>query len=335
MLSIAFAFCVATGLFLAFEKTRWIGIVGVFVLLAVNPYLFGVVLLGMGVLYWLLLQLKNRLGSNVARLPSEDSARKQRNTVLLLVTLGAGGLIAAQTVPPISPGFDLASLLPQARSTPSEEVIVLRTPGGLLEVSRIHATEIIDARITHTILGVNIGETVPRIRVPAVFRYHVELASEWTVHRNGDVFTVIVPPIRPSLPVAIDLGAIERDVAGTWVLLPFTSRAALSDLERTVTEKLAEKARSRDYLDRQRQEARETVREFARKWIIEQTRWPSSGIQEIRVMFADEPAVSIAALHPPRHQEDWSILRQLRVSLARTFRRATESAYSYNATFGR
>jgi hypothetical protein len=95
------------------------------------------------------------------------------------------------------------------------------------------------------------------------------------------------------LPVAIDTAGIERDVSGTWALLRFTSRAALSDLERTVTEKLAEKARSRDYLDRQRQEARETVQEFARRWLIEQTRWRPSGIQEIRVAFADERATDL------------------------------------------
>jgi hypothetical protein len=93
--------------------------------------------------------------------------------------------------------------------------------------------------------------------------------------------------------VAIDTAGIERDVSGTWALLRFTSRAALSDLERTVTEKLAEKARSRDYLDRQRQEARETVQEFARRWLIEQTRWRPSGIQEIRVAFADERATDL------------------------------------------
>ena len=37
------------------------------------------------------------------------------------------------------------------RSVPSDELIVLRTPGGLLEVSRIHVTELLDARITHTL----------------------------------------------------------------------------------------------------------------------------------------------------------------------------------------
>ena len=44
MLTIVFAFVVATCLFLAFSQTRALGVVGVFILLAINP-LLGLVLL--------------------------------------------------------------------------------------------------------------------------------------------------------------------------------------------------------------------------------------------------------------------------------------------------
>ena len=39
MLSVSFAFVVATILFFCFERTRWMGIVAVFVLLCINPFL--------------------------------------------------------------------------------------------------------------------------------------------------------------------------------------------------------------------------------------------------------------------------------------------------------
>lgn len=39
MLSISFAFLVATILFFCFERTRWMGIVAVFVLLCIEPFL--------------------------------------------------------------------------------------------------------------------------------------------------------------------------------------------------------------------------------------------------------------------------------------------------------
>ena len=70
----------------------------------------------------------------------------------------------------------------------------------------------------------------------------------------------------------------------------------LDTLERSITAKLAEKAKSRDYLDRQREDARETVREFARKWLVEQTRWKRAEYEDIRVLFADEPVRSIESL---------------------------------------
>lgn len=40
MLTISFAFVVATALFFLFERTRWMGVVGVFVLLCIHPLLF-------------------------------------------------------------------------------------------------------------------------------------------------------------------------------------------------------------------------------------------------------------------------------------------------------
>ena len=73
----------------------------------------------------------------------------------------------------------------EVRSASSNEIMVMRTPGGLLEVSRIHATEICDTKFVYEVLGFEIGETVPRIRVPAVYRYQIELAPEWKVVRAG------------------------------------------------------------------------------------------------------------------------------------------------------
>ena len=73
----------------------------------------------------------------------------------------------------------------EVRSASSNDIMVMRTPGGLLEVSRIYATEICDTKFVYEVLGFEIGETVPRIRVPAVYRYQIELAPEWKVVRAG------------------------------------------------------------------------------------------------------------------------------------------------------
>lgn len=45
MLTITFAFVVATCLFFMFERTRGMGVIGVFVLLCINPLLFSALFL--------------------------------------------------------------------------------------------------------------------------------------------------------------------------------------------------------------------------------------------------------------------------------------------------
>ena len=45
-----------------------------------------------------------------------------------------------------------------------------------------------------------------------------------------------------------------------------------------------------------REDARRTVREFVRTWLVEQTRWKGAKYEDIVVLFADEPAGSIAPL---------------------------------------
>lgn len=178
--------------------------------------------------------------------------------------------------------------IPGVNSGVGEEVLVMRTPGGLLEVSTFHASEHFDQRIEYSLFGFKVGETVPHIRVPAVYRYHIELAPEWPVRRVGHVFTVVAPEIKPSLPVAVDLGLMQKDVGGSWVLVAFNASEDLDILERQVTEKLARKAGSAAYIAIQREYARKTVREFVRKWLVTQTRWHDGSGLTIRVRFADE-----------------------------------------------
>lgn len=173
-------------------------------------------------------------------------------------------------------------------SAAPDEILVMRTPGGLLEVSRIHATEVFETKFIHSVLGVEVGETSPRIRVPVVYRYQVALAPEWNVMRTGTEFSVVAPPVRPALPVAVDLGRMERQASGTWILLPFTETSALDDLQRDITARLAKKAVSPAYLKLQREDARQTVAEFVRKWLVTQQRWSTESGSRVRVYFADE-----------------------------------------------
>ena len=175
----------------------------------------------------------------------------------------------------------------ETQSGPGTEILVMRTAGGLLEVSTIRAREQFDKSFVYSVLGQEVGKTVAHIRVPATYRYHIELAPTWEVLRIGEVFKVITPPIKPSLPVAVDLAKMEKDVGGTWFLVPFNEVDDLNALEREITRKLAEKAASPAYLQLQREHARKTVTEFVEKWLVTQQAWKAAENPRIEVVFGE------------------------------------------------
>ena len=95
----------------------------------------------------------------------------------------------------------------------TDEMMVMRTQGGMLEVSRITAREVFDAKFAHQFLFVDLDPTVTRIRVPAVYTYRIPLAKEWKVMRFGQDFAVVAPRVEPALPVAV-AGLLSPMIAG-------------------------------------------------------------------------------------------------------------------------
>lgn len=182
------------------------------------------------------------------------------------------------------PEVEVTSLL-------GEEIVVMRTRGGWLEVSTIRSTETFEGTVPHEILGIQFDPTIARIRVPAHFSYRIPLATEWKVLRKAAEFVVIAPRVEPALPVAVDLSKIQKYASGTWSLL--TGTDALEQSEKQITAKLAVKAVSPAYINFQREPARRTVAEFANKWLVTQTQWKDLEGKRIRVLFADEPIESL------------------------------------------
>ena len=168
----------------------------------------------------------------------------------------------------------------------TDEMLVMRTQGGLLEVSRIKAQEVFDGRYANEFLFMSFEPTVARIRVPATYTYRIPLAKEWKVLRFGQDFAVVAPKVEPALPVAVDLAKMEKNVSGTWSM--FTGTQSLDATERALTQKLAIKSRSRAYITLQRDEARKTVAEFVRKWLITQRPYEHVDPDRVHVFFADE-----------------------------------------------
>ena len=190
MLTVTFAFVVATALFLFFKQTRWMGVVGVFVLLCLSPLVFGAVVLLAALLAYLAFRQPKYELIPKGQLPG-DAWKRRRNGVLLLGALGIGGALALGYSEPTSESA-VSKIVGAVRAAPRSEVIVLRTPGGLLEVSRIEATEMLDATIQHEIFGIedraDDAEGAGAGSVPLPHPAGVRVASgprRWRVHDRG------------------------------------------------------------------------------------------------------------------------------------------------------
>ena len=184
-----------------------------------------------------------------------------------------------------------------ARTVRIDEPIVMRTRGGLLEVSTIRSAERFEASQDHEIFGVFLGKTVSRIRVPAVYRYHIALAPEWKILLRDKTFIVVAPAVAPTLPVAIDTAQLESESSGVWSLI--TGPTVVAELQRSITAVLASKAASPAYIRLQREDARKTLAEFVSKWLVTQERWKAAAGYPVAVFFADEPIRALGSLPPP------------------------------------
>lgn len=177
-----------------------------------------------------------------------------------------------------------------------ETPIVMRTEGGLLEVTRVAATTTFERTDPSHFWGIDLGKTVSRIRVPVTFRYHIELAPEWRATvREGQLF-VVAPPMKASLPVAIDTSKLEQETKAGWAR--FNARENLEDLQRSISSELAKNAVLPANVEVQREDARKTVREFVVKWLLAQERWKDISPAQVRVFFADERVDKLGASVP-------------------------------------
>ena len=79
----------------------------------------------------------------------------------------------------------------------------------------------------------------------------------------------------------------------------FTGTARLDQLRRSITQTLNAKAQSAEYVQLQREPARQTLKEFVKKWLVTQERWKAESGYPIQVFFADEPIQSLNALPQP------------------------------------
>ena len=143
---------------------------------------------------------------------------------------------------------------------------------------------------------VSLGQTVSQIRVPATYRYHVEMDGDWQL-RVSDKLCIVVPPsIRPSLPVAIHTDRMEKNTSSGWAR--FDKHEQLDQLERSITPRLNELASDMKHMREARDKGRVTIARFVRAWLVRENQWGVDQFSKIIVVFPDEPMPGDSQKHP-------------------------------------
>jgi hypothetical protein len=161
---------------------------------------------------------------------------------------------------------------------------LIRTPGGFLQVGAIAKIEEFGWQTAWECPFVDctqLPRTISKVRVKAQYVYRIPLAAEWRLEPEGDHYKLTVPPVQLQRPVAFDTGSMEIVTTEQSVFSP----AAAPNRENAVRHlgpELAQRGGSAAYPDAQQRNAEQTVREFARKWMLEQGRKTE---RSIRVVF--------------------------------------------------
>ncbi len=143
---------------------------------------------------------------------------------------------------------------------------------------------------------ISLGTTFTEIRVPVTYRYHLRLDEPWRIEVADQSCIVHAPPIRPTLPPAIDTSGLEKHSSSGW--LRFNEQEQMEALERGITATVSVRAADSAHLAMVREECRLRVAEFVRNWLLLENQWRADRFRSVQVIFADDD-VAIPSSLPP------------------------------------
>ena len=188
--------------------------------------------------------------------------------IVVLICLLLGGMFVAGYLY----GSHRTSQSMMANYLIGDQYKVVRTPGGMLEVTSLKKPEAFAWKTTWT-CPANLCSSLPAgnstVSGVASYTYRVALADHWVLEKQSGSplrYVLKVPRLEAKSPVAIDLQTIQFKSGGS-IFAPSgpTQTAMLSIMQPLVNER----ASSPDYLKIQSEAATKTIVEFARKWMRE------------------------------------------------------------------
>jgi len=138
-----------------------------------------------------------------------------------------------------------------------------------------------------------LGTNVSEIRVPAIYRYHVDLFSGWKLEARGQVCVVTAPEFNPDLPPAIVTSQMEKSTSAGW--LRFDANDDLATLERDITDELNRRADDKVHRNYVREACRHAVARFVKVFLMKEDIWRDDRFHQIVVVFPDDPPATAAS----------------------------------------
>lgn len=227
-------------------------------------------------------------GTPVSERPRRGAAAIGRTA--LIAVLGAAAVIAAGVV---IGGWLLLRQVPSVSQESLTRVdtagtpVVMRTAGGRLEIATVSVLERFTRTDTQQFWGIDLGTTISQIQAPVVYRYHIDMATEWPMTIVGKTCIVRAGAVKPTLPVAFDTAATQKFTASGWAR--FNKAENLQQLERSMSTEMGTRAGSGRYLSLAREAGRETVAEFVTTWLLQQHGWRRDAEHRVIVLFPAEP----------------------------------------------
>lgn len=171
-----------------------------------------------------------------------------------------------------------------------DEIVVVRTKGGRLQLSTLIKNEEFKWQTSWTCPFIDcsklLGKTISEVRVPVHYTFAIPLARDWVLTFRGEYFELTVPKEEVNIPPAMELDKLQMRTSTGWLSPPGAANQV--SLMKQLGPELSERARRPDYVSAQRDEARKTVAEFARQWMVEQRAGKDKADYPIKVIFEGE-----------------------------------------------
>ncbi len=212
--------------------------------------------------------------------------------VVLLVGVVLAGVVAWTGYRFVADRVPQISGQPQTRAF-AEQVVVMPTSGGQLEVASVKATEVFERKDPRFLDPkvfdkIDLGTTVSRIRVDVAYRFHIKLEKAWKLEIRDKTCIVRAAAVEPTLPVAFDTATLEKDTRSGWAR--FNKAENLDALERSLTQQLAERAPK--YQSVAADTGRAVVARFVTDWLLKEQRWGSGPDYQVIVVYPGEQVPS-------------------------------------------